>query len=155
MDNFDRNGLEPGFDGGYPPCAGTVYHLAGGAHLWPRGRVGQIGLGDSPSFDCTLLIAAVIDELAGWVGAKTGGASWPGITIGLTLGLVGLLLFNAVGALMGALLRIAGYEYYRNKDWKRSFKAAGGYLGGLLVSLVARFGIGVVMVIIFTWQVWW
>jgi uncharacterized protein YqgC (DUF456 family) len=87
-------------------------------------------------------------------GAKTGGASWPGIALGLALGLVGLLLFNAVGALGGALLGIAGYEYHRNKDWKRSFKAAGGYLGGLLVSLVARFGIGVMMVIIFTWRVW-
>jgi uncharacterized protein YqgC (DUF456 family) len=68
--------------------------------------------------------------------------------------MIGLLLFNAFGALIGAMLGIAGFEYLQNKDWKRSFKAAGGYLGGLLVSLVARFGIGVVMIIIFAWRVW-
>jgi uncharacterized protein YqgC (DUF456 family) len=30
-----------------------------------------------------MLLAAIIDEIAGWAGAKTGGASWQGIAIGL------------------------------------------------------------------------
>ena len=116
---------------------------------WPR-----LGWGTFLLLTGLMLIAALIDEIAGWLGAKTGGASWPGIAIGFLLGLVGLLLFNAFGALAGAALGIAGYEYHRQKDWRSAFKAAGGYLGGLLLSLAVRFGIGVVMVLIFAWRVW-
>lgn len=99
-----------------------------------------------------MVLAAGIDLVAGWMGAKRGGASWPAIAVGLVLGLGGLIIFNAIGAIIGVLLGITGYEYYQNRDWPQSWRAGVGYLGGLLVSLAIRFVISLVMVGIFIWQ---
>jgi len=100
-----------------------------------------------------MVVAAIIDLIAGWIEASTGGASWPAIVLGLVLGLVGLVVFNAIGAIVGSIVGIVGYEYYLDGNWGRSWKAATGYLGGMLVSLVVRFLISVAMVAIFVWQV--
>jgi hypothetical protein len=101
------------------------------------------------------LIASIIDLFAGWWGAKRGGASNRAIIAGFAVGLIGLIIFNALGALIGILLGIAGYEYLEDsdRDWQRALKAAGGYLVGLLVSLVVRFFIALGMVIFFVVQV--
>jgi len=64
-----------------------------------------------------------------------------------------LVVFNAFGALLGILLGIVGYEFRRNGDWRQSFRAGGGYLLGLLVSLVVRFFIAVAMVGVFALRV--
>jgi len=109
-------------------------------------------LGGSTFLTLTLLmiLAAAIDFVAGWLGARKGGASWPGIAIGLGLGLVGLIIFNALGAILGVLIGIIGYEYYGQKqEWSQAWRAGLGYLSGLLVSLVIRFAISIVMVVIF------
>lgn len=109
-------------------------------------------LGGSTFFWLTLLmiVAAIIDFIAGWIGARKGGASWPGIAIGLGLGFLGLIIFNAIGAIAGVLIGIVGYEYYiRDEEWRDAWRAGMGYLGGLLVSLAIRFVISIGMVIIF------
>jgi uncharacterized protein YqgC (DUF456 family) len=100
-----------------------------------------------------MLIGAGIDWVAGWVGARKGGASWPAIAIGLVLGLIGLIIFNAFGAVIGVIIGIAGYEYYRSRDWQRVRNAAGGYLLGQVVSLVARLALSITMVLIFVGRV--
>ena len=100
-----------------------------------------------------MLMAGLLDEVAGWLGAKGGGASWTAIVVGFILGFIGMSLFNFVGAILGAVAGIVYVEYRKNKDWNRSLKAAGGYVAGWLGSLVARFGIAVVMVIIFAFRV--
>ena len=64
-----------------------------------------------------------------------------------------MIIFELPGAIIGALLGIAGYEYRKSKDWKHSFKAAAGYVAGLLASFVVRFGIAVIIVIIFVIRV--
>lgn len=100
-----------------------------------------------------MLIAGLIDEAAGWLGAKGGGASWTAIAVGFLLGLIGMSFFNLPGAIVGALLGIAYVEYRKNKDWHQSLKAAAGYIAGWLASFVVRFGIAVVMVVIFVYRV--
>jgi len=96
-----------------------------------------------------MVAAAAIDFAAGWLGAKKGGATTKAIIVGLAAGLVGLIVFNAFGALIGVLGGIVGYEYSRDKDFQRALRAGGGYLLGLLVSLIARFLIAVGMVVLF------
>lgn len=96
-----------------------------------------------------MLVAAAIDLVAGWVGAKKGGAGNRAIVAGFVAGLVGLVVFNAFGALLGIFGGIVAVEYRRDKDWRRSLRAGGGYLLGLLVSLVARFFIALGMVGLF------
>ena len=111
----------------------------------------SLSLGAFFALTALMTIAALIDWIAGWIGARKGGASWPAIIAGLVLGVAGLIFFNALGAVVGVLIGIVGYEYWQDKDWGRSWKAGLGYLGGLLASLVVRLGIAVVMIVIF-WQ---
>ena len=112
-----------------------------------------LGWGTCILLTVLMLIAGLIDEVAGWLGAKGGGASWTAIAVGFILGLIGMLLFELPGAIVGAVAGIAYVEYRKNKDWNHSLKAAGGYVAGLLGSFVVRFGIAVVMVIIFAFRV--
>lgn len=100
-----------------------------------------------------MLLAAGIDLVAGWLGARKGGASWPAIAVGFVLGLIGLIIFNAIGAIIGIVAGIVGYEYSQYQDWPRAWKAGGGYLGGMLISLITRFVISLAMVALFVWQV--
>lgn len=100
-----------------------------------------------------MIVAAVVDLVAGWWGAKKWGASNKAIVTGFVAGFVGLIVFNAFGALLGIFLGIAGYEYKLDKDLNRSLKAGGGYLIGLLVSLIVRFFIALGMVVLFWMRV--
>ncbi len=101
-----------------------------------------------------MLLAAAVDAVAGWWGAKRYGAGGTAIAVGLAAGFLGLIFLNALGALAGVLLGIVGVEVLKNgKAWRQAFRAAGGYLLGLLVSLVVRFFIAVVMVGIFALRV--
>jgi len=100
-----------------------------------------------------MLAAAVADAVAGWWGAKRGGASAKAIIVGLIAGFIGLIFLNAFGALAGILAGIVGVEYSTRREWKPSLRAAGGYLLGLLVSLVVRFFIAAGMVGVFALRV--
>jgi uncharacterized protein YqgC (DUF456 family) len=113
----------------------------------------KLGWGTFILLSVLMIIAGLMDEVGRWLGAKSGGASWSAIVIGLITGFIGMLIFELPGAIIGALSGIAWYEYRKDKDWKRSFKAATGYVVGLLASFVVRFGIAVIMVIIFSIRV--
>jgi uncharacterized protein YqgC (DUF456 family) len=100
-----------------------------------------------------MILAAIIDGVAGWWGARRGGASWQAIVAGLIVGFIGLIFFNAIGAILGVLLGIGGYEYWQHKDGSQAWKAAVGYLTGLLVSLVVRVGAAILMIFVFAQKV--
>ena len=100
-----------------------------------------------------MILAAIIDGVAGWWGARRGGASGRAIVVGLIVGFVGLIFFNAIGAIIGVLLGIGVYEYLQHKDSRIARKAAVGYLTGLLVSLVVRVGVAVLMIFVFAQKV--
>ena len=110
------------------------------------------GLGMFVIISVLAIIASILDMVAGWAGAKRGGAGWAGIMWGAIVGLVGLIFFNALGALVGGIVGLLGYEYYRSEDWGQAWRAAKGYLWGLIASLIVRFVISVVMVGLFYWQ---
>jgi uncharacterized protein YqgC (DUF456 family) len=112
-----------------------------------------LGWGTFGVLTVIMLLAALIDAIAGWWGARRGGASWPAIATGLVVGLIGLVVFNAIGAIIGVLVGIAGYEYWQHKDGNRAWKAAVGYMTGLLVSLVVRVGAAILMIYLFAQRV--
>jgi uncharacterized protein YqgC (DUF456 family) len=90
-----------------------------------------------------------------WVtgaGARVAGASIWSIAAGIVLGLIGLLFFSPIGALVGLTLGILGAEYFRLRDWRKALSAAGGTLAGCGVSYGVKLLLGMAM--IGAWVAW-
>lgn len=98
-------------------------------------------------------VATTADLWASGIGAKIGGASGWSVVIGLLAGLVGFVVLNLPGAIIGAILGVLLTEIVRVGDWKQAFKAGGGWIVGWILSTVVQLGIGLIMVAIFAWQV--
>jgi uncharacterized protein len=98
-------------------------------------------------------LATSADIWASSVGARVGGASGWSVLLGLAGGLVGLVFFSLPGAVIGALLGVLLTEMMRVHDWRKALRAGGGWLFGWLLSTVVQLGTGLVMVVIFVWQV--
>jgi uncharacterized protein YqgC (DUF456 family) len=102
----------------------------------------------------TLLgLAGLGSEL--WVtsaGARVAGASGWSVLAGIVLGLIGLLFFSPIGAVIGLTLGILGGEYLRLRDWRKALSAAGGTLAGCGVSYGVKLLLGMVM--IGAWVAW-
>lgn len=84
------------------------------------------------------IVASVVDNVAGILGARYGGASaWglfgatAGAVVGLAFGLVGLIIGPAIGAL--------AFEYFKNPNIKRAAGAGAGSLAGFLLGAVAKY----------------
>jgi uncharacterized protein len=98
-------------------------------------------------------LATSADVWASSIGARVGGASGWSVLLGLAGGLVGLVFFSLPGAVIGALLGVLLTEMMRVRDWRKALRAGGGWLLGWLLSTVVQLGAGLVMVVIFVWQV--
>lgn len=98
-------------------------------------------------------VATTADLWASSIGAKIGGASGWSVVIGLLAGLVGFVVFNLPGAIIGAILGVLLTEVVRVGDWRQALKAGSGWVVGWILSTVVQLGIGLIMVAIFVWQV--
>lgn len=99
------------------------------------------------------VVATTADLWASSIGAKLGGASGWSILIGLVAGLAGLVVFSLPGAIIGAVLGVLLTEIARVGDWRLALKAGSGWVFGWLLSTVVQLGIGLIMVVVFVWQV--
>jgi uncharacterized protein YqgC (DUF456 family) len=98
-------------------------------------------------------VATTADLWASSVGAKIGGASAWSVVIGLLAGLVGFVVLNLAGAIIGAILGVLLTEIVRVGDWRQALKAGSGWVVGWILSTVVQLGIGLIMVAILVWQV--
>jgi hypothetical protein len=98
-------------------------------------------------------VATTADLWASGIGAKLGGASGWSVLIGLVGGLVGLVVFNLPGAIIGAVLGVLLTEIVRVGNWRLALKAGSGWAIGWALSTVVQLGVGLIMVAIFVWQV--
>jgi uncharacterized protein YqgC (DUF456 family) len=105
-------------------------------------RIGPVMLG---TLLVLTLVAMVADNAAGMFGAKRAGASGWGVlgagvgaVAGLPLGLPGVILGPAIGAL--------AFEYMKNPDLARAGKAGLGGLFGFVLAVVAKAVFGLTLV---------
>jgi uncharacterized protein YqgC (DUF456 family) len=101
------------------------------------------------------ILGVALDLALGSAAAKQGGASWQAIAASFTLALLGLLFFPPFGSILGALIGLFGVEYIRrghNAD--EALTAVKHYVMGCGWSVVLRFGIGVLMIILWGAWVW-
>jgi hypothetical protein len=90
-----------------------------------------------------------------WVtgaGGKVAGASAWSIAAGIALGLIGLVFFSPIGAVVGLVAGTLGVEYLRLKDWRKAVNAAAGTAAGCGVSYVVKLALGVTMIA--AWVAW-
>jgi len=101
-----------------------------------------------------MLIGVTIDNVLMGVGARRGGASWLSIGLGMVAGIIGTLLMPPIGGLIAAPLAIFIVEYLRVGDWAKVVEAVRGLATGWGLSFLARFGIGLLMVVLWGFWVW-
>jgi len=101
-----------------------------------------------------------IELLMSQAGAKVGGASNWSLLAGIVAGMLGAaigFIFLGIGAVPGAFIgALAGLtvaEWYQRKDWQKTLKVVGGWLIGYFLSVGVQFSVGVLMILIFAWQV--
>jgi len=99
-----------------------------------------------------MLVGTLVDNLFMGAGARKGGASWTTILVALMAGVLGTLLFPPIGGLIAAPLAILLLEYTRTHDMQKSWQALRGLATGFGLSVIVRFGIGVLMMIL--WWIW-
>jgi uncharacterized protein YqgC (DUF456 family) len=99
------------------------------------------------------VLGVIIDLTLGPVTARRGGASWQAIAASVALGLLGLFFFPPIGSLVGALLGLFVVEYRRRgQNAEEALAAVKNYVLGCGWSVVARLGLGLLMIV--TWAVW-
>jgi uncharacterized protein YqgC (DUF456 family) len=85
--------------------------------------------------------------------ARAGGASWLSIGIAFLAGLVGTILLPPVGGILAALLGIFIVEMICQRgNWRKAMESARNIALGCGGSAILRFGLGIMMVIL--WLVW-
>lgn len=99
-----------------------------------------------------MLAGVTVDNVLMGAGARQGGASWTALGLGLLAGVLGTLLLPPIGGLIFAPLAIFLYEYRRLGDREKAISALKGLALGWGAAFVVRFGIGVVMIVL--WGVW-
>lgn len=98
-------------------------------------------------------VSMVADVALAAFGARKGGASAKGMLVAGLAAVIGFILFNFLGAIIGCLLGLLAWETYRRGgDWREAWKSSGGAILGYVVSSAVRFVIGVAMLAIFAWQ---
>jgi len=102
----------------------------------------------------TLLAIAgtLVDNLFMTAGVRQGGAAWSTIVLGVLAGVVGTFIFPPIGGLLLAPLTIFLIEWRKQNDWRKALQSIRGLAVGWGLAFVARFGIGVVMIIF--WIIW-
>ena len=117
---------------------------------------------DPFTFIILTLIALVVGTADIWMsmlGAKTGGASGRSMLFGCLGSFLGFIVGSIfvigqlIGALIGYVLGILLSEYQKHKDWNLAVKASLGGLAGRGLAAAVQFGGGILMLIIFVWQV--
>jgi uncharacterized protein YqgC (DUF456 family) len=116
------------------------------------------------TFTFITLIALVTGTADLWLsllGAKTGGAAKRAMFLGVIGGVLGFFLLGALLPVIGNLFgSIIGYaigvllgQYHKFQDWNVALKASfGGVVGWGIATVVQVVG-GVLMILIFIWQV--
>jgi uncharacterized protein YqgC (DUF456 family) len=99
-----------------------------------------------------MLVAVFADNVLTGAKARQNGASWGSIILALVAGVAGTLFFPPIGGLIAAPLVLYLMEYLRLRDGDQAAKVVKALIFGWGLAFVVRFGLGVVMLIL--WGIW-
>jgi len=99
-----------------------------------------------------MIVGSLVDNLFMGAGARQGGASWLSIAVATVAGIAGTLFFPPIGGLVAVPLAILIVETLRHRNFRLALQAFRGLAVGWGLAFVVRFGIGVVMIMV--WIIW-
>jgi uncharacterized protein YqgC (DUF456 family) len=99
-----------------------------------------------------MLLGTLVDNILMSAGARKGGASWLAIGLALVAGVLGTLFYPPLGGIIAAPLVVFLFEYLRLRHWRKAWDALRGLAAGWGLSFLVRFGIGLLMMVL--WWVW-
>ncbi|HQE92239.1 MAG TPA: DUF456 domain-containing protein [Anaerolineae bacterium] len=98
------------------------------------------------------IIGCTIDNILMGGKARVNGAQWSSIAIAFVAGFVGSVFLTPLGGIAAALLGLYLAEYVRRKDRAESWRITKAMAIGWGWSFLARFSIGLVMIVL--WAIW-
>ena len=99
-----------------------------------------------------MIAGTLIDNLLMGGKARQAGASWLSIGGALLAGLVGTFVFPPLGGIVAAPTLLFLLEYARLRDSQEAWDTTKGLLTGWGLAFIARFLIGLTMIVI--WAIW-
>ncbi len=99
-----------------------------------------------------MIAGTLVDNLLMGGKARQAGASWLSIAGALLAGLVGTFAFPPIGGIIAAPTLLFLLEYARLRDSQEAWSVTKGLLTGWGLSFIARFMIGLAMIIV--WAIW-
>jgi uncharacterized protein YqgC (DUF456 family) len=107
------------------------------------------------------LLTGTADIWMALLGAKTGGASGRSILYGIVGAIAGFFLLGALlpvigslfGGVIGYALGVLAGQYHKHQDWNLAIKASVGGLAGWGIATIMQLAGGVLILMIFVWQV--
>ncbi|MDK2982448.1 MAG: uncharacterized protein PWQ55_2795 [Chloroflexota bacterium] len=99
-----------------------------------------------------MIFGNLVDQLLMGARAKKSGASWTGVVVSTVAALVFSILFPPFGGLVAALIALFTIETVRLKNWRQAGESTKEMAIGCASAIVARFGIGLVMIGL--WVLW-
>ncbi len=99
-----------------------------------------------------MIFGSLIDNVIMGQRARESGASWLAVAVSLVAGVAGSLAFPPFGGLIAALIGLFIVEILRLRDWRKAFSSTKNMAIGCGWAAVARFGIGIVMILL--WAAW-
>ncbi len=136
-----------------PVIPGTIPIFAGALLYALVDQLQAIGWPTLVALGVLTAVATTADIWGSSIGARIGGASVRSAITGFLAVLAGFVIFNLVGAMIGAVLGVLLTEIVRIGDWGQALKAGSGWLVGWVLSTVVQLGVGLIMLAIFIWQV--
>jgi uncharacterized protein YqgC (DUF456 family) len=98
------------------------------------------------------IAGSLVDNVLMSARARKEGASWWSLIFAGAGGILGTIFLPPFGGLLGAPLFLLLAEWWQHRDWKKAFRTTRGLAIGWGWSFLARFGIGIVMILL--WGVW-
>jgi uncharacterized protein YqgC (DUF456 family) len=95
------------------------------------------------------IVGGTSDWWLSYLGARRGGASGWATLASFVGGIVGFLVFNVVGMVVGSLAGVILVEYMRLRDWRHVWRASRGYLAGWLLAAVVEVVACILMIALF------
>lgn len=135
----------PIFPGGWVIWLGALFYgLANGFDTW--------GIVIFVILTLLTIACSLVDNFLMGAKARTAGASWLSLILAGAGGILGTIFFPPFGGLLGAPLFLFLTEWWQRRNWRTALRTTRGLAVGWGWSFVARFGIGVLMILI--WGVW-